>query len=170
MAFSLDRVYILGDLSKLNKTPSDGTCLEEPPRGFCDVACSCCFYLNEGFSFIAFRRHSSFLGFSVTILPPVLRFSADVFTHRRFFTLQSIDCDSDAGRNTPSRILLCTCPHRVIPSGWRMDLNHPYCGYKTIDLSIAPVNHEDRVKIRLLNMFCLFKVISKDYKTNLNKT
>ena len=69
MAFSLDRVYILGDLSKLNKTPSDGTCLEEPRRGFCDVACSYCFYLNGGFSFIAFRRHSSFLGFSVTILP-----------------------------------------------------------------------------------------------------
>ena len=26
-------------------------------------------------------------------------------------------CDSDAGRNTPSRILLCACLHRVVPSG-----------------------------------------------------
>ena len=51
-------------------------------------------------------------------------------------------CDSDAGRNTPSRFLLCVCPHRVVPSGWRRDLNYSYCSYKTINLSIAPVSHE----------------------------
>ena len=69
-------------------------------------------------------------------------------------------CNSDAGRNTPSRIFLCACPHRVVPSGWRMDLNYSYCSYKTIDLSIAT---KHRVKIKLLNIFCSFKVICKDY-------
>ena len=39
-------------------------------------------------------------------------------------------CDSDAGRNTPSRILLCACPHGVVPFGWCMDLNYSYCSYK----------------------------------------
>ena len=34
--------YVLRRLCKLNKTPSDGTCLGEPPRGFCDVGCCCC--------------------------------------------------------------------------------------------------------------------------------
>ena len=51
-------------------------------------------------------------------------------------------CDSDVDRNTPSRILLCACPRTVVPSGWRMDLSHSYCRYKTIDLSIAPVSHK----------------------------
>ena len=41
----------------------------------------------------------------------------------------------NAGRNAPSRIFLCTCPHRVVPSGWRMD-------QLTIDLSIVPVSHK----------------------------
>ena len=39
----------LGDFYKLNKTPSDGTCLGEPPGGFCDVGCSCCFTSLEVF-------------------------------------------------------------------------------------------------------------------------
>ena len=70
------------------------------------------------------------------------------FTHRLFFTLRSFTkifrtvCDSDTGRNTPSRILLCTCPHIVVPFGWRMDLTYSYCSYKTINLSIEPVSHE----------------------------
>ena len=33
----------LGNSCKLNKTPSDGTCLGEPPGGFCDVGSCCCF-------------------------------------------------------------------------------------------------------------------------------
>ena len=70
------------------------------------------------------------------------------YTHRRFFTLNSFPTflarfsDSDTGRNTLSRIFICACPHRVVPSTWRMDLNYSYCCYKTIDLSIAPVSHE----------------------------
>ena len=39
----------LRDFCKLNKTPSDGTCLGEPPRGFCDVGCCCCFTSQEVF-------------------------------------------------------------------------------------------------------------------------
>ena len=41
MAFCVDQVYFLGDFRKLNKTPSNGTCLGEPPGGFCDFDCSC---------------------------------------------------------------------------------------------------------------------------------
>ena len=39
----------LGDFCKLNKTPSDGTCLEEPPGGFCDIGYCCCFTSLEVF-------------------------------------------------------------------------------------------------------------------------
>ena len=46
--------------SLLSKTPSDGTCLGEPPGSFCNVGCCCCFTSLEVFhSFIAFRRHPS---------------------------------------------------------------------------------------------------------------
>ena len=81
-------------------------------------------------------------------LPRALRFWVGVFYPQAFFTLRSFTniwgtfFDSDEGRNTPSRILLCAYPHKVVPSGWRMDLNYSYCSYKTIDLSIAPVSHE----------------------------
>ena len=39
------------------------------------------------------------------------------FTLRSFTNICGTFCDSDEGRNTPSRILLCACPHRVVPSG-----------------------------------------------------
>ena len=52
-------------------------------------------------------------------------------------------CDSDADRDTPSRIILCACPHRVVdPFGWRMDLNYSYCSWKNLDLWIVPVSHK----------------------------
>ena len=54
-------------------------------------------------------------------------------------------CDSDAGRNTPSRILLCACPHKVVPSGWRMGFN-----YLNYQLRQWPTAY--RVT-KLLNMF-----------------
>ena len=93
----------------------------------------------------------TFLGFSVTVLPRLLP-----HTLVRF-------CDSDADRDTPSRILLCACPHRVVPSGWRMILNYLYCRYRTIGLSIAPVSHEactcsktiKTLWTRLVNKYCL---------------
>ena len=62
-----------------------------------------------------FFRHS--FTTSATVL------SGHFFTHRLFFTLRSFTkifrtvCDSDTGRNTPSRILLCACPHIVVPFG-----------------------------------------------------
>ena len=62
------------------------------------------------------------------------RFWADIFYPQALFYLAVLPyifgtfCDSDSGRNTPSRILLCACPHRVVPSGWRMDLEFvPLC-------------------------------------------
>ena len=69
------------------------------------------------------------------------------FTHRRFSPCTpsarfGTFCDSDVDRNTPSRIFLCSCPHRLVPSGWRVALNYSYCRYKTIGLSIAPVSHK----------------------------
>ena len=39
----------LGAFCKLNKIPSDGTCLGEPPGDFCDVGCCRCFTLLEVF-------------------------------------------------------------------------------------------------------------------------
>ena len=70
------------------------------------------------------------------------RFWVGVFHPRALFTLHSFVCDSDAGRNIPSRIFLCVCPHRVVPSSWRMDLNYWCLNYKTIHLSFVPVSHE----------------------------
>ena len=86
--------------------------------------------------------------FSVTFLPRVLRLWADIYYPQAHFYLALFPhifvtfCDSSEGRNTPSRILLCTWPHRVVPCGWRMNLNYSYCSYNVIDLSIAPVSHE----------------------------
>ena len=55
MAFSLNQVYFLDDFCKLSKTVSDGTCLGEPPGGFCDVGCCCYFFtLKELFTFPGF--------------------------------------------------------------------------------------------------------------------
>ena len=82
----------------------------------------------------------TFLGFS--FLPRVLWFWAGFFYPWVFFTIHSFVCDADVGRNTPSRIFLCACPHRVVPSRWRMALNYWCLNYKTIGLSIAPVSHE----------------------------
>ena len=157
--------------SWLNKTPSDGTCLGEPPGGFCDVGCCwcCCWFLPHWRFFIS-------LLFDVTphlsvsyhqVFTPILyfqpsssqsdsrhfhfNFSRLFIFHREcfecflptvLFTPHSFVCDSDEGRNTPSRIFLCACPHRVVPSGWRMDLNYWCLNYKAIDISVVPVSHE----------------------------
>ena len=162
----------LGDFCKLNKTPSDGTCLGEPPGGFCDVGCCCCFTSLEVFlpsllfdviphSSVIYRRvftpilyfqpsssqsdsrhfHLTFLGFSVTALPRVLRFWAGVFYPQVLFTLHSFPTFWQVlwlrcGQEHPIQ----DCP--LAPSGWRMVLNYSYCRYKTIGLPIAPVSHE----------------------------
>ena len=97
-------------------------------------------------------------GFFLRVLRRALRFWAGVFYPQAFFCLELLPhilarfCDSDVGRNTPSRILLCACPHKVVPSGWHMDLNYSYCRYKTNGLPIAQSATKYRVT-KLLNMF-----------------
>ena len=112
--------YVLRRLCKLNKTPSDGTCLGEPPGSFCDVGCCCCFTSLKVFlpsllfdvipySSVTYGRvftailyfhpsssqsdsrhfHLTSLGFSVTALLRLLRFSVGVFYPQAFFTLHS---------------------------------------------------------------------------------
>ena len=44
----------LGDFCKLNKTPSDGTCLGEPAGVFCDVSCCCALTSLEVFPSLLF--------------------------------------------------------------------------------------------------------------------
>ena len=112
-------IFLMGTLAFLfmwlNKTPSDGTYLGEPPGGFCDVGCCCCCFPH--WRFLRFRatflchRHSTLAsqvceglhqlwalpwllsvalllpGFSVTVLPRALRFWVGVFYPRAFFTL-----------------------------------------------------------------------------------
>ena len=117
MACSLVWVYFIGDFCKLNKTPSDGTCLGEPPGGFCDVGCCCCFYLIgdfyiSGLSSLPTALQPSFSGregghqlwalpwlllvalplpgFSVTVLPRALRFLLGILYQQGFFTLGSL--------------------------------------------------------------------------------
>ena len=69
-------------------------------------------------------------------------FEQGFFYPQALFTLQSFVCASETGKNTPSRMLLCACPHRVVPSGWRMVLNYWCLNCKAIGLSIAPVSQE----------------------------
>ena len=139
----------------------------EPPGCFCDVGfCCCCCFLTHWRFFISllfdviFHSSVSYRQFFTPILyfqpsssqsdsghfhsflPQVLRFWVGVFYQRAFFTLHSFVYDSDAGRNTPPKIFLCAGPHRIVPSGWHMDLNYWCLNHKTIDLSIAPVSHE----------------------------
>ena len=155
----------------MNKSPSVGKCLGEPPGGFCDVGCCCC-YLTGGF-------YISGLLFLATGTPPWLSgpwrpppalsfypgyfrllcfyqafpsqfyhkrhgFEWAFFTRRRFLPYASSpkSLARFVTQMRASKIFLCACPHRVVPSGWRLGLNYSYCSYKTIDLSITLVSHE----------------------------
>ena len=104
---------MIEDFCKLNEAPSDGTCLGEPPGGFCDVGCCCFFYLTGGFCvsgllFLPTRLYPGFSGpwrpplalrstlatfacftFSITVLPWELRFWVGVFYPDTFLTLHS---------------------------------------------------------------------------------
>ena len=73
--------------------------------------------------------------------------SAMVFAHRQFLPCAPTPqfdtfYDSDAGRNTPSRIFLHACLHRAVSYDWCMVLNYSYCRFKAIGLSIVPVSLE----------------------------
>ena len=164
---------MIEDFCKLNKTPSDATCLGEPLGGFFDAGC-CCFTSLEVFHSLLFdviphpseNYHwvftpilyfqfsswqsdlryfhfnfsglfcRSLSGFERHFLPTGIFLTSTPSRHFGTF------CDSDASKNTPSRILLCVCPDRVVLSGWRMVLNYLCCSCKTIGLSIALVSHE----------------------------
>ena len=140
-------------------------------RRFCDVGCCCCFSSLEVFTFLGYfslppALHPSFSdldyelytgyfrliyylpGFSVTVLPRALTVLSGHFLptgvflpHAPSLTFLARFVTQMRGWNTPSRILLCACPHRVVSSGWRMDLNYSYCSYKAIDLSTVLASH-----------------------------
>ena len=86
--------------------------------------------------------HHSFTA-SATVLSgcflPTVVFYLALLTH-----ILSRFCDSDAGRNTPSRILLWPALTKltVAAEDWRMVLNYSYCRYKTIGFPIVPVCYE----------------------------
>ena len=173
--------------SWLNKTPSDGTCMGDPPGGFCDVGCCCCLFFPslEVFHFIACWRHPSPFrelspGFYTHFSPArVIRdtfiltflFTANAAVlSGRFFTLHSFVCDSDtAGIPHPGSSSVPALTQLSRPAdAWT----------STIDVWITrPLIYQlrqwatkYRAKIELLNMFRLLKVIWKDYKNTLNKT
>ena len=139
---------------------------EESQGDFRDVGCCCCFILTGPFFFSGLfflatgtppwllrsmmaSTSSEFYpgyfwlfyvlpGFSVTFYHKRYGFERALFNHRRFLPC----APSDAGRNTPSRIFLYACRHRIVPSSWHMVLNYSYCRYKTIGLAITSVSHE----------------------------
>ena len=61
-----------------------------------------------------------------------------------FFTPHSFwcICDSDLSRNTPFKIFLYACCHRMVSSGWYMICNYWCSLYKTVVLLITLVSHE----------------------------
>ena len=88
-----------------------------------------------------------FPGFSVRFLSRAQRVWAGIFYPQAFLPCTTSThfgtfCDTDPGRNTPSRVLFCTCSRRVVSFGWHMALNYSCLNYSTIGLSIAPVRYE----------------------------
>ena len=128
-------------LGNLIKVPAMVLCLGEPPGGFCDAGCCCCLSSLDVFTFPdcfslpmkASTRSELYPGyfwllyfcqvFSSQFYRERYSFEWACFTRRRFLpyapspTFLARFSDSDAGKNTPSRILLCACYHRVVPSG-----------------------------------------------------
>ena len=192
--FSLPYVSLPYVIGRLNKTPSDGACLGEPPGGFCDVSFCCCF---PYWRFLRFRttfpchRHSTlasqaredlhqlwvlswllrllyFCLFIFTASATVLsgHFSpTDVFYLAFLPHIFDTFCDSSEGRNTPSRILLCACHHRVVPSGWGMEFNYSIVVTRPLIYGLRQWTTKYRVKIKLMNMIRLFEVYRKTIKT-----
>ena len=132
---------MIQDFCKLNKTPSDGTCLEEPPGGFCDVGYCCCFISLKVFHSLLFDviLHPS-VNYSRAFTPILCFQPSSSQSDSRHFHFNSatvlsrsflptgvfylallphilvLFCETDAGRNTRCRILLSTCSHRLVPS------------------------------------------------------
>ena len=167
-------------------------CLGEPPGGFCDVGCYCVSSL-EVFTFLGYfslppALHPGFSGPwrppSALTLPWLLSvttfgcygFEWAFFTRRRFLPY------------SPSPAFLACfvirmragTPHlgsSSVPALTGLSLPAGAWTWTTHIVVTRPLIYQlrqwatkYRVKIEQLNMFCLFKVIWKDYKNTLNKT
>ena len=79
-------------------------------------------------------------------------------------------CDSDAGRNTLSRILLCAAHTELsLPADPWTGTTHIVVT-RPLVYQLRQWDTKYRVEIELLNMFRLFKFKWKGYKNTLNKT
>ena len=111
--------------------------------------------------------HLNFSGFfchSFTASATVLRFLPTSFFYLALLPhILTRFCDSDTGRNTTSRILLCACPHRVVSSGWCMVLNNSYCRYQVYQSRQWATKY--RVRTKLPDMFQPTYACSKTIKT-----
>ena len=126
-------------------------CLGEPPGGFCDVGCYCVSSL-EVFTFLGYFSLPPALlsGFSGPWRPPSALTLHPIPSH-----LGSSSVPALTKLSLPADALTWTT-HIVVTRPLIYQLRQWATKY--------------RVKIELLNMFCLFKVIWKDYKNTLNKT
>ena len=154
------------------KTPSDGTCLGEPPVRFLR-----CWLLFIVFVMLVVALHSLLFDvisrLSVShrrVLTPILYFQPSSsqsdswhfhfnFSRLFIFTMSAtvlsesfLPMDvfypillrfvTQTRAGTPHPESSCACPCKVVPSGWCMAFNYWCLNYKTIDLSVAPVSHK----------------------------
>ena len=177
----------------------------EPPGGFCDVGCCCCFLFFTSLEVFTFPGYFSLpsalhAGFSGSWRPPPALSSTlatfGCFTFSRFFR-HSFTASATvlSVRFLPTDVFYLMLLHRhfwhVFVTQMRAgtpnpgsssvhavtELSLPADAWTTHIVVTRPLIYQlrkwamkNRVKIKLLNMFCLFKVISKDYKNTLNKT
>ena len=185
----------LGDLTEL---PVMVLCLGEPPGGFCDVGC-CCFSSLELFTFQGYfslppALHPGFSGlwrpppwlllvalflpgFFVTFLPRALRFWVCIFYPQVLFYLALLP---HIFWHTFVTQMRAETPHlgsSSVPALTELSLLADAWTWTTHIVVARPLSYQlrqsatkYRVKIKLLNMLCLFKIIRKDYKNTLNKT
>ena len=155
--------------SWLSKTPSNGTCLGEPPGGFCDVGCCCCFWSHWIFLFSLLFDIISHP--SVTyrqVFTPIFTGSATVFselflpTGVFYPTFLHFVTQMWAGPSHPRSSSVPAFTELSLPADtwtWTIDV--------WVTRPLIYRSHQwatkHRVKIGLLNMFCFFKVIYRDY-------
>ena len=107
----------------------------------------------------------TFLGFSVTFLPQVLCFWAGLFLSMVVFYPTLRSGHEHPIQDVPLCLLSQSCPFRLT-HGLEL-LMFELLDHWFIDCASEP---QSIVKIKLLNIFCLLKVIWKDYKNTLSRT